>query len=160
MEQLLLLRHADAENVARSDKARQLTEKGREQARHVGRFCEEHKICPEVILASPYARTDETARIVAARLKVEMITANFLAPGMSPSTALEELHAYSRFRSVMLVGHEPDTSHLAAALLGVAGADALHVRKATLIGLDVSSLQPGAVQARLDFFLPVKLMSS
>ncbi len=158
MEQLLLLRHAEAESVARSDKARVLTEKGREQARRVGRFCEEYKICPDLILASPYARTDETARIVAARLKMEVVTADFLAPGMAPETALEELRAYTKFRTVMTVGHEPDTSHLAASLLGVEAANALHVRKATLIAMDVMSLQPqGAV---LDFFLPVKLMHS
>ena len=160
MEELLLLRHAEAEVTARTDKARELTEKGREQDRRVGRFCEEHKIQPDVILTSPYVRTDQTARIVATRLKAELITVNFLAAGQPPGLALDELPAYARFRSVMLVGHEPFMSHLTAILLGVVGSEALHVRKATLIGLDVANLQPGGVQARLNFFVPVKLMPS
>jgi len=91
---------------------------------------------------------------------VEVLTVKFLASGQSPSLALGELPDYAKFRSVMLVGHEPFISELASLLLGVTAADSLHVRKATLIGLDVMNLQPGGVQARLDFFLPVKWMPS
>jgi len=155
MEQLLLLRHADAESIAASDRLRVLTSKGREQARRVGRFCGKHGICPDLILSSPYARADETARIVAEALDREVIAAPFLAPGMSPETAWEELKAYTGFASVMLVGHEPDTGSLAAALLAMHTPGALHVRKATLIGLDLARLGEGG--ATLDFFLPAKL---
>jgi phosphohistidine phosphatase SixA len=56
----------------------------------------------------------------------------------------------------MLVGHQPDLGLLAARLLGVELAESLHVRKALLMGLEVSSWVTGG--SRLEFFVPVKLM--
>ena len=152
--QLLLLRHADAETDAPTDEARPLSDKGRSQARRVGEFCNEHGLCPEIILASPLLRAMETARIVAREVGCEMVKEPFLASGASAASILDGLKGY-RFDGMMIVGHEPDFSHLAAALLDVTDPAALHIRKATLIGLDVDTFRPGG--ARLDFLIPVRL---
>jgi phosphohistidine phosphatase len=56
----------------------------------------------------------------------------------------------------MLVGHEPDFSQLAAHLLGLATATALHVRKASLTLIDLGYLRAGA--GCLQFSLPCRLM--
>jgi len=154
--QLLLLRHADALPRASTDDARPLSAKGTQQAQRVARFCKERGLQPDLILASPFLRTEQTARIVAEALGAELILCAFLASGMMPAAALEELHAYQRFDCVLLVGHEPDLSELGGALLGASKDGALRMRKATLAGLDVDSLTSGG--ARLDFLVPVKLM--
>jgi phosphohistidine phosphatase len=153
---LFLLRHADADTEAATDSARRLSEKGIAQARKVARFCEERALVPELILTSPVRRADETARIVATHLRVEILTAPWLACGMSPEHALEELRGYERFERLMLVGHEPDFSTFAAHLLGLPGEGLIHVRKASLLHFDLPMLRAGV--ARLESLVPSRLM--
>jgi len=154
--QLLLLRHADAEPSAATDDVRALSDKGRQQAKRVARFCKERGLQPDLILTSPFLRAEETARIVGDELKSERVLSAFLAAGMIPSAALEELRACQRLDCVMLVGHEPDLSALAGTLLGAGNHGALRLRKATLVGLQLESLTPGGAQ--LEFLIPVKMM--
>ena len=154
---LYLLRHADAEPSADSDRARRLTLKGTEQARTVGEFCRRQSLRPALILTSPYVRTVQTAAFVTAALgRDEALEGSFLASGMDTPTALAELVAYQRFESVMLVGHQPDLGELAARLLGLASPGNLPVSKASLMRIDVRRLATGG--GSLDFFLLVKLM--
>lgn len=153
---LFLLRHADADTEARTDDARRLSEKGIAQAKKVARFCETHALTPELILASPILRADETAKIVATHLRAELLTAAWLACGMHPERALDELRGYDRFNRIMLVGHEPDFSHLAAHLLGLPSEALIHVRKASLLHFDLPMLHPGV--ARLESLVPSRLM--
>lgn len=155
---LCLLRHAEAEVPAASDRARRLTPKGEEQAERVGKFCRKNGIEPAVILTSPVTRALQTARIVAKSLPdAELIEVPWAACGMDPERALEEVKAYAKFPTVMLVGHQPDLGHLGAVLLGMSYVQSLRVRKALLAGIDVSrGLQTG--RGELQFFVPVKLI--
>ncbi len=155
---IYLLRHAEAEVLAASDHARRLTPKGDEQALRVGKFCRRQGIEPPVILSSPVTRALQTAQIVAKSLpEAELVEVPWAACGMDPWKAMEELGAYAKFPAVMLVGHQPDLGGLAAALLGMTQVQSLHVRKALLLGIDVShGLSTGA--GVLQFFVPVKLM--
>ena len=155
--QLLLLRHADAVPSARTDDLRPLSDKGRQQAKRVARFCKERGLQPDLILTSPFLRTEETAQIVAQELKCEIVLSAFLASGMMPFAAIEELRAYQRFDCVLLVGHEPDLSALAGTLLGAGNLGAIRMRKATLAGLAVDALTPGG--AHLEFLVPAKIIS-
>jgi phosphohistidine phosphatase len=154
--QLYLLRHADADTPATIDDQRALSEKGIAQTLKVAAFCEAHALRPEVILASPVRRAQETAQIVATHLHIEQITADFLACGMRPDAALRELKTYERFAAVMLVGHEPDFSQLAAHLLGLPAHVNIHIRKASLTLLESDGWKPG--NARLEFSIPCRLL--
>ena len=153
---LYLLRHADAVTTAASDEARALSEKGKAQAEQVARFCEAHEMQLSVVLTSPVRRAQETAAIVAEKMRAELIVVPWLACGMSPQAALEELRAYRSQGSVMLVGHEPDFSQLAAHLLGLPTNTAIIVRKASLTLIDLGFFRAGA--GCLQFTLPCKLM--
>lgn len=157
---LYLLRHADAEPCASSDAQRKLTAKGIQQAGGVGRFCNNHELVPAHILTSPYERAKHTALLFAQELDCqtdlpEVEIAPFLACGMRPETALSELRSHSKIDSIMLVGHEPDLSHLAAYLLG-ATSDSIHIRKASLTLIELSAFRSEA--GILHFSIPVKLM--
>src|SRR5260221_14063821 len=153
---LYLLRHADADTPAPSDAARPLSDKGIDQAKKVARFCEAHDMQLSLILTSPLRRAHDTAKPVAAVLRAELVVVPWLASGMHPQAALEELRAYRTQSSVMLVGHEPDFSQLAAHLLGLPTNNAIHVRKASLTLLELDVFRAGA--ATLQFSLPCKLM--
>ena len=154
---LYLLRHAEAVDMADSDAERKLTDKGITQARKVGRFCRKNDFIPAIILTSPLKRAEQTARIVAKEVQTaEFIIDPMLSSGMQPETALDELKVYSRFPSLMLVGHEPDFSLLAAHLLGLPLHESLHLRKASLTAINLTALRPGA--GVLHFAIPPKLM--
>jgi phosphohistidine phosphatase len=153
---LYLLRHADADTPAPSDSARPLSEKGVDQAKKVSRFCEAHDMQLSVVFTSPLRRAHETAKPVAAASRAELIVAPWLASGMHPQSAVDELRSYQNHNSVMLVGHEPDFSQLAAFLLGLPTNNSIHIRKASLTLLELDVFRAGA--ASLQFSLPCKLM--
>lgn len=154
--QLYLLRHADADTEAATDDERYLSEKGLAQAQRVARFCEAHSIHPEFVLSSPLRRAQETGKIVASHLHAEHAITPVLASGMHPTAALVELKKYLERESLMIVGHEPDFSQLAAFLLGLPTQVNIHIRKSSLTLLEVESLKPGT--ARLEYSVPCKLM--
>jgi phosphohistidine phosphatase len=153
---LYLLRHADAEMPAPTDDARPLSPKGIEQAQQAGRFCARHEVRPSVILTSPLTRAAQTAQPVAEATGSPLIVVPWLASGMAPHDAVEELKAYRTHDSAMIVGHEPDFSHLIALLLGLPGANQLHVRKGSLTALNLDIIRAGA--ARLEWSLPARYM--
>jgi phosphohistidine phosphatase len=153
---LYLLRHADADTVAETDDARCLSEKGLTQARKTARFCAEHEVQPSLIVSSPIRRAHETALIVSARLRTELAVEQWLASGMNPERGLEELRALREHTSVMIVGHEPDFSRLAAHLLGLPGEEGIIIRKSSLTLLELDAFRAGT--ARLVYSLPCRLM--
>jgi phosphohistidine phosphatase len=155
---IYLLRHAEAEVLAASDHARRLTPKGDEQALRVGKFCHRQGIKPAVILSSPVTRAWQTAELVAKSLpEAELVEVRWAECGMDPWAAMDELKAYAKFPSVMLVGHQPDLGGLAAALLGMQSVQSLRVRKALLMCIDASG-GPATGAGTLQFFVPVRLM--
>ena len=99
---------------------RPLTEEGIEKiskaARGILRVVEDI----DVILTSPLVRAADTARIVAEALNVEskLQVCRELAPGSSLKNLLIYLAKFKKLRSIMVVGHEPDLTYFASALLG------------------------------------------
>ena len=154
--QLYLLRHADADTIAPSDDERFLSEKGIVQAQRVARFCEAHGIAPQIVFTSPLRRAHQTAAIVAEKLHTELRTVRWLACGAQPAATLQQVQEYRTAPALMLVGHEPDLSFLAAHLLGASDSANIHVRKASLLAFTVFEFQVGG--ARLEFSLPARMV--
>ena len=154
--ELLLIRHAQAESYANSDSERALTDKGRGQAKSVGEFLQKQNLLPDVTLASPLVRAQQTAEILCgAGGSASPIIQPWLACGMRPEDAMQELIAYSEFSRVAIVGHEPDFSTLAEWLLG-SQAGGIHVRKASVILF--SNVRPPSQGAYLEMMVPVSVV--
>ena len=135
---------------------RELTPKGLDQADRVGRHCARLGLVPEVVLTSPVVRARQTAELVAKRLGgIELRHAQWLACGMRPPTCAQELAALADNKTVFLVGHEPDFSMTIEWFLGASGG-AVHIRKASLTGLDISSFKPGG--ACMEFLVPARML--
>ncbi len=119
---MFLIRHADAidETLELRDPMRHLTLAGRAQAAGLGDRLRWHDCEPTQIWTSPLVRAVQTAELVAtglaARVPVEVMVG--LAPGESARTLLAALQALPADAAVMLVGHEPGISGIAARLLG------------------------------------------
>lgn len=156
---LYVLRHADADTSAESDDLRALSPKGVSQTERVAKFCKHHAQVPELILHSPVRRARETAELFARGVELHrLIEVPWMDCGMRPEVALKELASYYEFPSILLVGHEPDLSRLVALCLGVGDSGALHIRKASLVCLELDTLAAG--EGRLEYLIPAKLIKS
>jgi phosphohistidine phosphatase len=117
---IYLLRHGDADQDAKDDASRRLTEKGERQADIAGRALAALGVKLDACLSSPKVRAEQTARIACRQLglacehlDVEVEIAEQLRGG--PFDAAELAAGRGE---VMLVGHEPDLSGAVAVLTG------------------------------------------
>ena len=154
--QLYLLRHAHAGNPAKwhgDDAVRPLSGKGRQQAEQLGAFLAARDFRPGAIVTSPKLRALQTAQVVAAALGLEPATDDRLAHPLNLA-ALSAIVAQAGTESVVVVGHDPDFSELAAQL---AGAPELPLRKGALARFDAElPLREGG--AILRWLLPPDLL--
>jgi phosphohistidine phosphatase len=126
---VFLIRHAEAidETLELRDPVRHLTPAGRSQATSLGDRLRWHDCTPTHIWTSPLVRAVQTAELVAtglaAGVAIEVMPG--LAPGESARTVLAALQALANDASVVVVGHEPGISGIAARLLGLTDFPAL-----------------------------------
>ncbi len=121
--QLWLLRHAEAEpHGTRTDAARRLTERGRAQSRAAGVAIERLHGEFEAVLFSPKVRARETAELAAEGWEPqqrELLSVHQpLAGGFDAPQALDAMSAVSADGRLLMVGHEPDLSHVVSQLTG------------------------------------------
>jgi phosphohistidine phosphatase len=155
---LYVLRHGPAEDQAASgvDGDRALSPSGRERVRAVAKVLTAEGEEPAEVVTSPLVRAVQTAEIVAVMTKLSdrggtVIVLRDLAPG-GDAVALARRLASEGQKRVMLVGHEPDLSHLVEALLG---SFEHSFDKAMVVGLQLAS---GSPRARLRFVLDPKTL--
>lgn len=106
---LWILRHGEAEAHARTDAERNLTERGRAEVLRSAA----HLIGQPLgaIIASPYVRAQQTARLVREALGFvpDIRTVPWLTPEGSPEQVLAQLEAED---NVLLVSHQPLVGNL------------------------------------------------
>jgi phosphohistidine phosphatase len=116
---LYLVRHGLAEPQSRTgrDFDRTLTADGRQRVHLVAIELGKRAEAPKRIIASPLRRAVETAEVIAGALGLDLNgeTSDDLSPGGDAAALVTRLLT-DRARKVMLVGHEPDMSSLAARL--------------------------------------------
>ncbi|MGB5540994.1 MAG: histidine phosphatase family protein [Gammaproteobacteria bacterium] len=120
---LLLLRHgkSDWEAGAADDFRRPLARRGTRNSKRIGRWLTEQGLRPEMIIASPAARTLRTATLVCKALDIppEQIVRDdrvYLASSPALLGVLRQLPP--GLHTAMLVGHNPGLEDLLADLLG------------------------------------------
>lgn len=109
---LILWRHAEAEE-GEPDAARNLTPKGRKQARKMAAWLKTHVKKPVRILVSPTERTRQTAQALSTHFET-------VADVGATTTAKRILQAAGWPKAegaVIVVGHRPSLNHTAALLL-------------------------------------------
>lgn len=119
MKTLILMRHGQAELYAQTDGERALTAAGRQKAAQTALTLQKAALRPDLLLASPLKRAQETAQIAGEVLNVPVITAPELDGRLSAQGLLEFARAqFARADRVMLVGHNPNVSLAAGVLYG------------------------------------------
>ncbi|SAL40448.1 hydrolase [Caballeronia terrestris] len=111
---LILWRHAEAEDHAASDLVRQLTPRGRKQAQAVAKWLKARIDDDAVFIVSPATRTIQTAEAFGDRYRV----VEQLAPGRSAQAVLDAAGWPEGIaETVVVVGHQPTIGRVAALLL-------------------------------------------
>jgi phosphohistidine phosphatase len=126
-----------------SEMERPLTEEGRDKMLMAAKGIASVVGKVEVILTSPLKRAHETALLAARVLggKEKVVTFDSLKPGTPPESLLKALAPYRQKERLLVVGHEPDLSFFASALIGVKRS-ALALKKGGLCRVDVDQLPP------------------
>jgi phosphohistidine phosphatase len=112
---VFLIRHAKAE-PGEPDELRALDERGRTQARELGERLAQDGVRPDAVLSSPLLRARETADAIARATGGEAEVDERLAPGATASDLRDVVEG--RGDTVIVVGHQPDCSQIAAAIKG------------------------------------------
>lgn len=115
------------------DAARPLSPKGEQQAERLARFLASVAFRPDAIITSPKIRAARTAEIVAESLGVEVREDERLARAFDLVTVEAILFDAGEPTKPILVGHDPDFSEVAAALVG---APNLTMRKGAFARID------------------------
>jgi len=143
--EIYLLRHGIAEDgkAGQADSDRELTAEGRKKLRSVLRVAREGGLRPSLVMTSPYKRALQTAQLAAEVLEYEgqLIRSRALEPGSSPASAWEEIRVHKDQPKILVSGHEPLFSALAAFLLGCPGLQ-IDFKKAGLACIEVDRFIP------------------
>ncbi len=140
---LVLVRHAAA---IVSKENRYLTIEGREFFRRTAMTMLKSGIDPSLILASPQLRAVQTADILAETLSYSgpLVVRDELKSDFDMTALRRLLDDYQGIDELVLVGHEPDMSGLAAALLSIAEKFEFEKGAALLLKIDSNDLNAPA----------------
>ena len=152
---LLLIRHAPAEprDQARwpDDRARPLTEAGREVQARVSRALGNWRLAPSKVLTSPWLRAVQTAEILVRELGLRFppIPCEPLAAPPEFSRLQDDLGDPGSYPIAALVGHSPWIEALASMLLADAPKGIrMDFPTSGVMGIDLARLAPGAGEMR------------
>jgi phosphohistidine phosphatase len=139
--ELLIVRHGIAVEPGTggmSDGERPLTDEGKKKFREAARGLAKILPVPDVLLSSPLVRARQTAEIAAAAWKKVRVVLDERLAGGSVDDILSAVSEHAKGDLVVVVGHEPDVSHLAAKLLGTGHATRLAFKKGGAALFEVS----------------------
>jgi phosphohistidine phosphatase len=151
-----ILRHAAAERQADwgQDADRALTPKGAKRATSVAKGLSALEPEIEAVLTSPFVRARQTAEPAARALGIERsIETRALEPSRDPEDVVREL-SRGKWRSVLLVGHEPHLGSLLGFLVFGDPDREIPLRKAAVAHV---SWEPKG-EGRLEALLPPEIL--
>jgi phosphohistidine phosphatase len=161
--ELYILRHGlarDKEDWApQDDRDRPLTGAGRSRTKDVANGLQDLGISFDRIITSPYRRALETAKIVSKvfDMKKQLERWSSLAVDGDPERLVRDL-SRQKWRSVLLVGHEPYLSRLISVLVAGNTGMIMNLKKAGLVKISSEKLRYGRC-ASLDWLMPPKILT-
>jgi phosphohistidine phosphatase len=163
---LFILRHGiaverDLKNCP-DDSRRPLTLKGEDRIKMVCDAIQSLDVTFDQILSSPFLRARQTADIVAAELNLRSVLAfrDELKPGGDFKAVLRQINLLRPApENVLIVGHEPDLSHLISQLIAGNGEVQIDLKKGGLAKLEVTGRLRPACCASLNWLLTPKQLA-
>lgn len=114
---LYVVRHGHAEVRAATDAQRPLSSVGEKEAAVAASHV--MGITPNVFLASPYIRAQQTANIIqnCAGISTLITTEDGITPDDDPKSVVDILDGHSGAKSILMVSHNPLVSYLVSLLV-------------------------------------------
>ena len=121
MTDLILWRHAEAEDVSASgkDADRALTRRGRKDAEKMAKWLDKHLPAGTVVLCSPARRCQETVTALSALNHAQIKIEDCLSVESNEVRISKTLTNYDSAKALLLVGHQPNLGLLIVKLLGM-----------------------------------------
>jgi phosphohistidine phosphatase len=149
---LLLWRHAEAEEEGTDDLNRRLTERGERQARSMAQWIRNHQPKELRIVVSPAVRCQQTAQA----LKLPFETVRKLGPDACVSELMAATGWPAAQGAVLVIGHQPTLGRMAALLL--AGHEAEWTIKKGALWWLTNRVRRGETQTVLRAVIPSELL--
>ena len=144
---LYIVRHAIADphgTPGVKDEDRSLTEEGIRKMRQAAEGLRRLKYIPELIFSSPLIRARQTAEILLAVFGKEIEMR--ILPALAPAGARQELYpaihsCEKKFKSLMLVGHQPSLGEIAGEIIGGSAGVRIEFKKGGACAIELMSAQ-------------------
>lgn len=158
IEELILVRHADAEHDAKSKKDidRALSDLGRAQAEAVAAWLLERQLRPSQVLCSPAARVRQTLAATQARFSDLSVTEEAGIYEATPGELISIIDRHRPAPSLMIVGHNPGLETLVTLLADGRSTDGRGMPTASIARLRLPAgapLEPGCAEL-IEFWWP------
>lgn len=162
MPLIYLVRHgiADDRSLTGRDEDRVLSQEGADKMRRATAGLASLKVELDAIASSPLRRAQQTAEIVRAALApgLEFRLDPQLRPESDVELTLKQLQAAPGTRALMLVGHEPSISALAALLLtGSPHGARLPFKPGSVVAIELANFPPAGLGTLRWFMTPEQL---
>lgn len=159
---LYLMRHGLAieRGIYIEDGDRPLTVLGKKKTTQVGEYLQELGLEFDLIVTSPLVRAQQTAEILHQQsLGKDLSISPHLAPEGDLSQFLAGLSAYAKPKaSLIAVGHQPDLGNWAELLIYGQVKEAIVLKKAGIIGLQLPDIGEAIAASQLFWLTSPKLL--
>lgn len=146
---LYFLRHAEAGD-APEDAVRELTSRGRRDARRLGRYLDRIGVTLDRAYTSPLVRARQTAELVLEacplRKRGRLEVSEALTNQATPAGFRRWLAGLPEAEAVLFVGHEPSLSDHVRRLIGLARSGGLPLSKASVARVDTEDRKAGVLK--------------
>jgi len=159
------MRHAKAmerdEHMFGDDSKRPLSKSGIKEHKRVSKFLRDMGVGFDHILTSPFDRAMETARITRKVFDADEkpIECKELSDEFSVDNVIKKISTFKTEETLLLVGHEPHMSTLAAALLWPGHPMGIDFKKSAVMCIRFDQY-PEKGQGVLEYFIKPKLLRS
>lgn len=160
MQRLYLQRHCEPVPGHPMDSTRQLSAEGQRQAREMAAFMVRHIGRVDIVISSPFARTMETAEVMADALGAHVVSTRLLEPDATdmPATWAEVERISQASDHVLLVGHHPSLPALLNWLIAGGVFRFEHGAIAHVKAAAKDQATHPRVQATLHWFVDIKIV--
>ncbi|WP_009633233.1 phosphohistidine phosphatase SixA [Synechocystis sp. PCC 7509] len=161
--ELYLIRHGIAQerNLTINDDDRTLTKVGQDKTKEVAKRLYNLGLHFDVILTSPLVRSLQTAEIFSfLQPKGELQVSTDLAPNGNIHAWLNwlEVQQYPSATKLALVGHQPNLGEWASMLVWGEAREALILKKAGIIGLNLPTMRSPIGNSQMFLLTPPKFL--
>ncbi len=151
---LYFFRHAEAEYDAATDYDRELTERGTRRTKTAARVMVKLGLTPTYIYSSPRVRAEQTAKIAADALEMEVEITELMDFNFNLEAVSQLIRNLSTEDEVMFVGHNPSMSIVVEELTGVNAS----LKKGGLARVDI--YRPGSGSGELVWLIAPKVFDA